>query len=162
MTESLELSRLPVTRVGMLVRRPVADVFAAWVDPEVTTRFWFTKSSGKLAAGETVRWDWEMYGVGADVTVKELVADELIEFEWGGAGSSPLVVAVELTSYGPERTYVEVTEKGYAGSADDVVAHVLDSTAGFTMVLCGMKAFLEHGIALGLVADKSRPAAGGS
>lgn len=160
MTENLELTRPPVTRTGMLVRRPVAEVFEAWVDPAVTTRLWFTKSSGKLVAGRTVRWEWEMYGVGADVAVRELVDDELIVFEWGEVGS-PQVVEVRFTPYGPDRSYVEVTEAGYVGSADDVVAHALDSSAGFTMVLCGMKAFLEHGIALGLVADKSRPATRG-
>jgi hypothetical protein len=33
----------------MLIRRPVEEVFNAFVDPTVTTRFWFSRSSGQLA-----------------------------------------------------------------------------------------------------------------
>jgi len=34
------------------------------------------------------------------------------------------------------------------------VKQALDSTGGFVLVLAGAKAFLEHGIALNLVADR--------
>jgi len=54
---------------GMLIRRPVADVFEALIKPEVTTRFWFTRSSGWLEAGKRVQWSWEMYGQSGDVDV---------------------------------------------------------------------------------------------
>jgi len=40
----------------MMIRKPVATVFQAFIDPSVTTRFWFTKSSGKLEAGKTITW----------------------------------------------------------------------------------------------------------
>ena len=56
-----------VVKAEMLIRRPVAEVFEAFVDPAVTTKFWFTKSSGRLEAGKRVRWDWEMYGVGDEL-----------------------------------------------------------------------------------------------
>jgi uncharacterized protein YndB with AHSA1/START domain len=49
-----------IAKAQMLLRRPVADVFEAFVDPAVTTKFWFTRSSGKLEAGKEVQWDWEM------------------------------------------------------------------------------------------------------
>jgi uncharacterized protein YndB with AHSA1/START domain len=34
----LKLSRAPSVEVGMLIRRPPADVFRAFADPAVTTR----------------------------------------------------------------------------------------------------------------------------
>jgi uncharacterized protein YndB with AHSA1/START domain len=46
-----------MTKTGMLIRRPVAGVFEAFVNPDITTRFWFTKSSGRLEAGKRVQWD---------------------------------------------------------------------------------------------------------
>jgi uncharacterized protein YndB with AHSA1/START domain len=55
----------PVAKAQMLIRRPVATVFDAFVDPAVTTKFWFTKSSGRLEPGKDLRWDWEMYGASA-------------------------------------------------------------------------------------------------
>src|SRR5207247_2212758 len=48
-------------KAQMVIRRPVADVFEAFVDPDVTTNFWFTKSSGRLLAGQRVTWTWESY-----------------------------------------------------------------------------------------------------
>lgn len=41
----------------MLIRKPVEDVFEAFINPEVTTNFWFTKSTGKLEEGKTVTWN---------------------------------------------------------------------------------------------------------
>ena len=38
----------PIAKAQMLIRKPVSEVFTAFVDPAVTTRFWFTKSSGQL------------------------------------------------------------------------------------------------------------------
>jgi uncharacterized protein YndB with AHSA1/START domain len=70
-TRSLQHTRVPTVKVGMRIRRPPSEVFQAFVDPAVTTRFCFTKSSGKLAPGATVRWEWEMYGVSSEVSVKE-------------------------------------------------------------------------------------------
>ena len=37
--ESLLLTRVPITETGMLIRKPVADVFEAIVNPEITTQF---------------------------------------------------------------------------------------------------------------------------
>jgi uncharacterized protein YndB with AHSA1/START domain len=68
--EDLRLTQVPVARTGMLIRRPVAEVFDAFVDPETITRFWFTRSSGRLEAGKQVQWDWEMYGISIQVSVK--------------------------------------------------------------------------------------------
>ena len=45
------LQNPPVVRAQMLIRTPVAEVFEAFVDPNVTTKFWFTKSSGRLELG---------------------------------------------------------------------------------------------------------------
>jgi hypothetical protein len=41
------------------------------------------------------------------------------------------------------------------GDGDEIVAQALDSAQGFTIVLLGAKALLEHGVALNLVADKA-------
>ena len=60
-TESLHLTRAPITETGMLIRKPVGEVFEAIVNPEITTKFWFTRSSGRLAVGRPIRWDWQMY-----------------------------------------------------------------------------------------------------
>jgi len=70
--DSLQFTRLPVTKTGMLIRKPVADVFEAFINPGITTKFWFTRSSGRLAAGKQVQWEWAMYGISITVTAKAI------------------------------------------------------------------------------------------
>lgn len=67
---ALHLSQRPVVKTGLLIRKPPAEVFEAFADPAVTTQFWFTDSTGRLESGKTVRWDWKMHGVFANVAVK--------------------------------------------------------------------------------------------
>src|SRR5919198_1572496 len=89
--EKLQLTRVPITETGMLIRKPVAEVFDAFIDPDITTKFWFTKSSGKLEAGKQVQWDWEMYDISIPVTAKTIEPNKRIVIEWPGYGSPTIV-----------------------------------------------------------------------
>ena len=138
-----------IVRTALFIRRPVGEVFRAFTDPDVTTKFWFTKASGPLAPGATVRWEWEMYGVGTDVTVKDLVENERILVEWDP--DAPTTVEwLFAVREADGATRVEVTHD----TRDDVVATALDGMQGFSWLLAGAKAWLEHGIRLNLVPDK--------
>jgi uncharacterized protein YndB with AHSA1/START domain len=142
-----------MTRTGMLIRKPVADVFEAFVNPEITTKFWFTKSSGRLEAGKQVQWDWEMYGISIPVTAKAIEPNKRIVIEWPG-GAGPTTVE---WMFGPQEdgtTFVSITEAGFTGSGDALVTQVTGSTQGFSLVLAGLKALLEHNVRLNLVADR--------
>lgn len=142
----------PVASAGMLIRRPVADVFAAFVDTAATTRFWFTESTGPLAEGATVRWTWAMYGAAAEVVVRVFEPDRRIVMDWGDPGA---MTTVEWT-FAPHDlgTMVEVTDRGFTGSDDEQVAQALDSTGGFALVLSAAKIWLEHGIDPRIVPDR--------
>ena len=141
----------PTVQTQMLVRRPIDEVFNAFVDPAVTTRFWFTGSSGKLEPGATVTWEWEMYGVSADVHVKEIEPPARILIEWDEPATT---VEWRFISHGAEATLVQISNAGFRGADEEVVAMALDSMGGFSLVLAALKAWLEHGIALDLVADR--------
>jgi uncharacterized protein YndB with AHSA1/START domain len=151
--ESLALTRVPVAETGMLIRRPVAQVFEALVNPEITTNFWFTRSSGRLEAGTRVQWDWEMYDVSIQVTPKVIEPNARIVVEWPGY-SGPTTVEWKFTPRHDGTTFVDVTESGFRGSGDELVKYVADSTQGFTLLLAGLKAFLEHRVTLNLTADR--------
>ena len=135
----------------MLIRKPSSEVFEAMINPEITKNFWFTKSSGKLEVNKTVTWEWEMYNVSAVVNVTEIVTNEKIQFEWN---NPPRKVEFKFESRSDNSTYVSVKEYGYKETAGKLLAIIRDSTGGFTTVLDGMKALLEHGINLNLIADK--------
>lgn|SRR5574341_53205 len=138
----------------MLIRKPVAEVFQAFINPEITTKFWFTRSSGKLEAGRKLTWDWEMYNISVQVTVKEVVENERILIDWGLAKEAPTSVEWIFTRYGNEATFVSITNAGFQGKGDELVRQALDSTGGFTIVLAGLKAWLEHKLMLNLIADR--------
>jgi uncharacterized protein YndB with AHSA1/START domain len=149
---NLQLKQMPVANTAMLIRKPVADVFAAFIDPEITTRFWFTKSSGRLETGKQVKWEWEMYGASTEVAVKAIEPDKRILIEWDGYSGRTTVE----WKFAPikDGTFVSIAESGWTGDADDLIKYVVDSTGGFTWVLAGLKALLEHNVRLNLVADR--------
>jgi uncharacterized protein YndB with AHSA1/START domain len=138
-----------VAKAEMLIRRPAPEVFEAFVDPAITTKFWFTRSSGRLAPGERVRWDWEMYNAHADVTVKEIEPNKRILVEWDGYGTT--LVEWVFIPRPDDTTHVIITNSGFDG--EDAVANALDSTGGFNLVLAGLKALLEYNVQLNIVAD---------
>lgn len=43
---NLQLPQAPIAKAEMLIRKPVAEVFEAFVDPEITRRFWSTRVPG--------------------------------------------------------------------------------------------------------------------
>ena len=149
----MQLTRIPAANTGMLVRKPVADVFEALVNPDITRKFWFTKGSGRLEVGKQIQWDWEMYDVSVKVTATAIEPNRRIEIEWPGY-SGPTVVEWMLKPWEDGATFVSVTETGFAGNADELVKYVADSTQGFTLMLAGLKAFLEYNVMLNLTADR--------
>ena len=147
----ISLNEQPIVKAEMLIRRPVEAVYEAFINPEITTKFWFTKSSGRLEVGKTVRWDWEMYGVGDELVVKELELNKVIRIEW----TDGTQVEWLFTPRADNQTFVSITNYGFSGSGDEMVSQAIDSMGGYVMVLSGLKAYLEHNIQLNLVADKA-------
>lgn len=134
----------------MLIRKPIAEVFEAFINPEVTTKFWFTKSSGKLEEGTTTTWIWEMYNVSSEVQTLKIVPNLKIETLWGNPATNVDYEFKEMKN----GTLVIIKSYGYTQTGDDLLKVINDNTGGFTTVLDGCKAWLEHGIKLNLIEDK--------
>ena len=151
---STKLTRPITVSVGMLIRRKPHDVFEALADPRITTRFWYSKSSGRMVEGAKLVWEWEMYGAKGHVRVDNIESDRLIRFIWNGYDPfNPTTVEFNFSPHGDDTTYLVITETGFSGDADNQVARALDSTAGFTFLLSSLKAALEHDITLRVVLD---------
>jgi len=149
---NLQLTHTPIAKAAMLIRKPIAEVFEAFIDPAITSRFWFTKSTGRLEPGKHIRWTWEMYDVSIDVEVREIEVNKRILLDWGNYGAMTTVEWI-FTPYEANATYVTITNSGFQGDGDKVVSDALDSNGGFTWVLAGLKALLEHEIELNAIAD---------
>ena len=142
----------PVAHAELLIRKPVDEVFEAFVNPDITTKFWFTHSTGRLCEAQRVTWEWRMFGLRSDVRVLELEQDKRILLEWGEAGKSTLVEWTFRSRDGA--TLVAVNHRGFEGDRSQQVAAAIDATEGFSLVLAGAKAWREHELRLNLVVDR--------
>ena len=149
---NLQLSKPPVAKADMLIRKPAPEVFEAFINPEITKRFWFTKSTGRLETGKQLTWTWEMYDHSVQVDVKAIEANKRILIEWGNYDDMTEVEWI-FTPHKNDSTYVTIINSGFRGEGDKVVNDALDSKGGFTWVLAGLKALLEHNIELNAIAD---------
>jgi uncharacterized protein YndB with AHSA1/START domain len=138
----------PIAKAEMLIRRPVEDVFEAFLDPAITSKFWFSKGSGRLEPGKTVTWTWGMYGFSVEAKVKAVEKNRSIVVEW------PSTIEWTFIARPDGTTVVSVANSGFTGSDEDKMIEALGSTEGFTFLLAGAKAWLEHGIELNLVRDR--------
>ena len=143
-----------VANIALLIRRPVAQVFDAFVNPDVITKFWFNRTSGPLVAGTSVTWYWDLYEASTKVRVLALEKNRRIYIEWDAHTENPSRVEWTFEDRGDDGTYVRVVNSGFDSEADDVIERVVDSTGGFALVLAAAKAYLEHGVELNIVADR--------
>ncbi|MGH8033267.1 MAG: SRPBCC domain-containing protein [Luteimonas sp.] len=134
-------------------------MFEAFADPAITSQFWFTRGSGRLEPGARVRWHWDMYGVASDAVVTAFEKDRHITIDWL-SDTAQTSVDWRFSARADGTTFVDIVQSGFAGDADAIAAQALASTEGFTLVLAGLKALLEHGVRLNLVADRFPDGAG--
>jgi Activator of Hsp90 ATPase homolog 1-like protein len=109
------------------------------------------KSSGRLEIGKTITWEWELYGVSTNVLVKDIIQNKKISTEWGNPSTTVDYEFIALTN---DMTYVVIKNYGFKEKGDDLIQVIKDGTGGFTTVLDGLKAYLEHKIKLNLIGDK--------
>ncbi len=140
-------------KAEMMIRKPISEVFEAFTNPEVTTKYWFTDSTGKLVSAAKVNWIWKMYDLTVPVEVVLVDPNKKIQIKWG-ADEHQSTVVWEFTSLTDSKTFVQIINSDFKGTEEEVINKVIDSTGGFTMVLAGAKAWLEHGVELGLIGDK--------
>lgn len=149
----------PIVESQMLIRKPVNEVFEAMVNPDITSKFWFTKSSGRVEPGKTLEWEWGQFGVKDTVDILEVKTDEYISLQWK-LGELKTTVEMNFEPKSDETTLFRVTEKGFWESApaddknlEEKIELMLGQNGGWTLVLSNIKAWLEHGIDLNVIAD---------
>jgi len=137
---------------AMMIRKPIHEVFKAFIDPEITTKFWFTKSSGNLLESKAVTWTWEMFNHSVEVLPLSITTNEKIKIQWGDDREA--LVHFKFEAISQNKTFVSIYNTGLKGSTSDIIAQIRDATGGFSWVLAGLKAYLEHDIQLHLIADR--------
>jgi uncharacterized protein YndB with AHSA1/START domain len=142
----------PAAHAELLIRKPAAEVFEAFVNPEITTQFWFTHSTGRLCEAQPATWEWRMFGFKSEVKVIELEQDQRLVIEWGEPGKLTTVEWAFTARDGA--TLVVVNHRGFPGDRAQQWGAAIDATEGFALVLAGAKAWLEYGLRLNLIVDR--------
>lgn len=138
-----------VARAEMLIRRPVADVFDAFVRTDMITQFWLESASGPLGPGARVEWRFMVPGAVETVTVTAFENQRRIAFDW----SDSVSVNMQFEELSDRATRVSVDVAGFKG--DQACADMVNATEGFSIVLCDLKILLEVGRSGNLVRDKA-------
>ena len=94
-----------------------------------------------------------MYNASAEVNVKEIAPNKRILIEWSGP-DRPTTVEWTFTPRSDNTTFVSIINSGFHGTQEKIEKEAVDSTEGFTLVLVGLKALLEHKINLNLIGDR--------
>lgn len=133
-------------KVEMLIRSSAQSCFDAFVNPETIVKFWLNKTSGPLAPGATVSWEFMVPGAKETVKVTEFLSPHRLVFDW----SDGIHVAMDFKARGDGATVATVVASGFKKAEEAVGA-----TEGFSIVLCDLKTLLESGRSANLVRDKA-------
>ena len=106
----MENQNIETAKAQMRIRKPVTEVFEAFLDPSITQNFWFTKSTGKLEVGKIITWEWEMYNVSTKVVVKEILPNKKILIDLGKPATS---VEFHFKNLSDDSTYVTINHYGF-------------------------------------------------
>src|SRR5207237_8596160 len=129
-----------VARAKTLIRRPAMEVFNAFVQPDLITKFWLKGTTGPLGQGAQVEWQFMVPGATERVRVTAFDEPRHIAFSWSESG-----LGVDMKFFGEQKgiavVSVEVRGFGSEGGTDQVV----NATEGFSIVLCDVKVLSELG-----------------
>ena len=133
----------------MLIRRSPAEIFDAFVNPDMLCRFWLDAASAPLAPGAEVTWRFKVPGVSDTVRVTAFERPRRLGWRFSDG------MAVELTCefHDGDATRVVIACSGISG--DDLLAQATNNVEGFSIVLCDLKTLLETGRSANLVRDKA-------
>ena len=133
-------------QVQLKIRKPVAEVFAAVVEPSKLTGYFVQSASAPLSEGATVMWSFAEAPGPLPVSVIELVEDRRIVFEWPAIGYRTRV-EMTFTPLEGGATMVAIAESGWP---DDEQGRKLSygNAGGWMHMLACLKAYLEYGINL--------------
>ncbi len=130
----------------MGILKPVREVFEAIVDPEKMSRYFISKSTGRMENGKILKWEWDDSNARHEIKIEKVEQDKLVSFKWDGSGVE-CTVNINLEPKGEGKTLVQITEEEW--SADYTGAkRCMGQVEGWTHFLCCLKAYLEYNINL--------------
>jgi uncharacterized protein YndB with AHSA1/START domain len=134
-------------QVQLKIRKPVAEVFSAVVDPDKLGAYFVEKASGPLISGATVMWKFAEVSEAFAVVVHEVVENQSVFLEWPAAGGYNTRAEISFTPIDDANTMVAVRESGWAADEAGLAASHGNAGGWMHMMAC-LKGWLEYGINL--------------
>ena len=98
-------------KTGLVILKPVHEVFEAIVDPVKMSNYFISESSGRMVEGKNLVWKFPEMDMEIPVRIKKIEKDKYISFNWDGMDGKELLVEMAFTSKNPGSTFVVITEK---------------------------------------------------
>jgi uncharacterized protein YndB with AHSA1/START domain len=143
--------KTPAVCCELLIRVAADTAYSFFVEPARLTQFWLAKASGPLEVGKPVEWQFMVPGAADVVEAKALEPGRRIVV----ASKDGTTISWHFAAH-PEGTVVTVSQTGFTGTGDELIALALEATQGFTLVLCALKLLIERGQPMDIVSDKAR------
>jgi uncharacterized protein YndB with AHSA1/START domain len=127
------------------IEKPVHEVYEAFVNPAKIGNFWFSSSSARWEAGQTITLFYNEYNAQVVIQVLETVPSQKIVFQWGPPGGER-VVTFYFKEREPSGMAIEVTEEGFDDQDPNLIQTLVDNKEGWVFMLTCLKGYMEFGV----------------
>ena len=134
-------------KVGLLMQKPVHEVFEAIVDPAKMSDYFISNSSGRMEAGRELIWKFPEMDMEFPIRVDKIEKDKYLSYYWKDFDGTETLVEITLTPKENNSTFVVVTEKS-RNNDDAGINWLKGNTEGWANFLACLKAYLDYGINL--------------
>jgi uncharacterized protein YndB with AHSA1/START domain len=133
-------------KAALQMLKPVSEVFEAIIDPVKMSKYFISKSSGRMEEGKKIMWRFPEFDMEFPVRVGKIEKDKYISFYWDVDGIE-LLTEMTLTQRANNSTLVSITEKSREND-EAGIKWLMGNTEGWANFLACLKAYLEYGINL--------------
>lgn len=130
-------------KASLQIQKPITEVFESIVNPEKMTKYFISKSTGRMETGKELIWSFPEWPDTFSVQVIEVQSKKSISFVW----DIDTTVHIRLKEQPDKSTVVEVTE-GDKELNEKNLEWLVSNSFGWGNFLTCMKAYLEYGIEL--------------
>ena len=131
------------SNAAIQIQKPIEEVFEGIVDPAKMTKYFISKSSGRLESGKELIWEFPEFADKFPVKEIKIETNRSIAFVW----DPETVVNITLEKLPDNSTIVRVNENGKQLNEDNL-KWALENSGGWANFLACLKAYLEYGVQL--------------
>ena len=134
-------------KVGLVMQKPVHEVFEAIADPAKMSKYFISKGSGRMEEGKELIWKFPEMDMEFPIRVGKIEKDKYLSYNWNDFDGTETFVEITLTPKENDSTFVTVTEKS-RNNDDAGINWLKGNTEGWANFLACLKAYLDYGINL--------------